>query len=131
MSFSVGQTMIINGVVNIDPKRFSVNIGDIDLGSGQGEIALHVDLRFDYNEEKNVLILNSYEGGKWGSEFRIKYFPFEGEKQFKIAIAFTPGEFLITCNDLTAIHFKNNVGKENYNTIDFKGDASISSVIIS
>ncbi|KAM9377803.1 beta-galactoside-binding lectin-like [Pholidichthys leucotaenia] len=131
MSFGAGQTMTIKGVVNADPKRFTVNIGDFSVGNTLGDIALHVDLRFDYSGIKNTLVLNSYLGEKWGSEIRTESFPFHGGKPFKITIEFSLAEFLITCNDLTAIHFRNSMGQPKYDTIDFQGDASISSVIIS
>ncbi|KAM9318797.1 beta-galactoside-binding lectin-like [Pholidichthys leucotaenia] len=131
MSFRAGQTMTINGVVNNDPKRFTVNIGNLNAPSGQGNIALHVDLRFDVNGQKKLIILNSRDEGKWEDEVQLKSFPFQGGKPFKIVIAFSLAEFGISYNDQAKIHFRNRVGKPDYNTIEFGGDASVSSVIIS
>ncbi|KAM9318798.1 beta-galactoside-binding lectin-like [Pholidichthys leucotaenia] len=131
MSFSAGQTMTISGVVNIDPTMFTVNIGDLNAPSGQGNIALHVDLRFDVKGQKNVLVLNSRDEGKWEKEVLLESFPFQGGKPFKIVIAFSSAEFGITCNDQEKIHFRNRVGQQSYKNIDFEGDVSISSVIIS
>ena len=53
------------------------------------DIALHLDVRFNYGRDKNVVITNEQRNGRWGIEkrkFFVFDFPFAFNQMFDIAI---------------------------------------------
>ena len=63
--------------------RFTLN-----LVSGS-DIALHLDVRFDYGTDKKAIITNKRQNGRWGiekKEFFVFHFPFPCNQMFDMAI---------------------------------------------
>ncbi|KAF5890879.1 beta-galactoside-binding lectin-like, partial [Clarias magur] len=56
---------------------FSVNIGH-----DRDSVALHLNPRFKYNKDRNVIVCNSNRHG-WGKEQKEKHFPFQHDQTFK------------------------------------------------
>ncbi|XP_039909005.1 beta-galactoside-binding lectin-like [Simochromis diagramma] len=125
MSFKVGQTMTVVGVAKPEAGDFAVNIGP-----GEDRIALHLNPRFNAHGDSNIIVCNSFEGGNWHQEQREQSFPFSPGKEFKIAIKFTPSEFVVTLPDGSTFRFPNRVGAEKYSALNFDGDARIRSIDI-
>ncbi|XP_063326668.1 beta-galactoside-binding lectin-like [Pelmatolapia mariae] len=125
MTFKVGQTLTVVGVIKSDPKRFAV-----DIGQSEDKIALHFNPRFDDSRDINIIICNSFEGGNWRQEQREERFPFSPGKEFKISIQFTCSEFVVTLPNGSAFRFPNRMGAEKYSVIGFRGDAVIRSIEI-
>ncbi|XP_035511436.1 lectin, galactoside-binding, soluble, 2a [Morone saxatilis] len=125
MSFKVGQTMTVVGVAKPDASDFAVNVGP-----DEKDITMHINARFNACGDENVVVCNSYQGGKWCEEHREGGFPFQQGEEFKITIEFTPTEFLVTLSDGSTIHFPNRMGAEKYSFINFVGDVRIKSLEI-
>uniref|UniRef100_A0A669EF14 Galectin n=1 Tax=Oreochromis niloticus TaxID=8128 RepID=A0A669EF14_ORENI len=125
MTFKVGQTLTVVGVIKSDPKRFAV-----DIGESEDRIALHFNPRFDDSKDINIIVCNSFDGGSWRQEQREKSFPFSPGKEFKIAIKFTPSEFVVTLPNGSTFCFPNRMGARKYSVIGFGRDARIRSIEI-
>ncbi|XP_039980317.1 lectin, galactoside-binding, soluble, 2a [Xiphias gladius] len=123
MSIKVGKTLTVVGVPKPDATHFEVNVGP-----NEGEIALHMNPRFNALGDENTVVYNSYQGDTWGEEFREGGFPFKQGKEFEIKIEVTPEEFLVTLPDGSKIQFPNRMGMEKYSFMSFKGDVHIISV---
>ena len=63
--------------------RFNINF---DCGYG-GDVAFTFDVRFQYGNDRNVLVRNNRQGGAWKNEERhAQYFPFTPNGYFEIMI---------------------------------------------
>ncbi|XP_049894306.1 beta-galactoside-binding lectin-like [Epinephelus moara] len=116
-SFEVGQKMTAVGIPNHNADQFSVNIG-----ANEQEIALHVSPRFNSHGDKKKVVFNSHQGGNWGEEVRIKDFPFQRGKEFKIIIEFQESGFLVIMPDGFKFPFLNHSGAKKYSCFSFDGD---------
>ncbi|XP_067088553.1 GTPase IMAP family member 8-like isoform X2 [Osmerus mordax] len=79
-SFKVGQILTVTGVPNPNCDRFSINVGhSVD------DIALHMDVCFDYADTQKKVVFNSCQSGTWHWYQHIaKGFPFNYGKEFKV-----------------------------------------------
>ena len=60
------------------------------------DIAVCVDARFAYNNDRSVVVRNSCQHGAWGSEERhCPYFPFMQNASFDMMILVEPGQFKV------------------------------------
>ncbi|XP_056400913.1 galectin-3 isoform X2 [Hyla sarda] len=95
-----GMCLEIEGIPN--GKRFSI---DYKVGN---DIALHVNPRFD--EHPNVIVRNSFIGGKWGNEERqCPKFPFQQGKPFKLQVLFQPDCYKVAVNNENLCQFKHRI----------------------
>ncbi|XP_053707820.1 beta-galactoside-binding lectin-like [Synchiropus splendidus] len=124
--FIFGQTLIVKGVADASSTNFQLNICP-----DENDVALHINPRFNRNNEVKTVVCNSYQGGKWGDN-RVtgKTFPFQQGKEFTITVAFSPQEFVVTLPDKSNIHYPNYIGKYKYPVLIFEGEASFTSVEI-
>ncbi|XP_013876354.1 lectin, galactoside-binding, soluble, 2a [Austrofundulus limnaeus] len=125
MFFSVGQTLTVVGVAKPDATNFEVNIGP-----NEQDIILHFNPRFNAHGDENAVVCNSFEGGSWCEEVRPDGFPFQQGEEFKIAIEFTPAEFIVSLTDGSTFSFPNRTGAETCSVIRFNGEVNIRSVEI-
>ncbi|KAL3987238.1 KRAB domain-containing zinc finger protein [Sarotherodon galilaeus] len=125
MTFKVGQTLTVVGVVKPDCKEFAVNIGP-----SKDRIALHLNPRFNTNGYINIIVCNTFEADKWCQEQQEKRFPFSLGKDFKIVIKFTPSEFEVTLPDESTFCFPNRLGAQEYSFMSFHEGARIQSIEI-
>jgi hypothetical protein len=88
--FDIGASITCNGVMDKGDDRFSLNLG-IGIGDslGDGEIALHVNPRFQASGQADTLVLNTREGGAWGTEDRDTVPPFRVAQAFQVSILAT------------------------------------------
>ncbi|XP_026019491.1 beta-galactoside-binding lectin-like [Astatotilapia calliptera] len=125
MTFKVGQTLTVVGVVKPDSKEFAVNIGPSD-----DRTALHLNPRFNAKGDTNIIVCNTFEADKWCQEQREKRFPFSLGKDFKIVIRFTPSEFEVTLPGGSTFSFPNRLGAQEYSFMSFHEGARIQSIEI-
>ncbi|XP_062339953.1 uncharacterized protein LOC134038535 [Osmerus eperlanus] len=115
-SFKVGQILTVTGVPNPNCDRFSINVGD-----SVDDIALHMDVCFNYADTQKQVVFNSCHSGTWHWYQHIaKGFPFNYGKEFKVSITFTKEQFLITLPDESEIQFTNRHGDPKYSYIFFR-----------
>lgn len=88
--FDVGASIVCNGVMDKGDDRFSLNLG-IGIGNslGDGEISLHVNPRFQASGAPDTLVLNTRQGGAWGTEDRDTIPPFRVTQAFQMSILAT------------------------------------------
>ncbi|XP_063326669.1 beta-galactoside-binding lectin-like isoform X1 [Pelmatolapia mariae] len=125
MTFKVGQTLTLVGVIKPDPKEFT-----LDIGPSVDRIAFHFNPRFNAKGQTNKIVCNSLEAGNWCKEQHEDCFPFSEGKEFKIAIKFTPSEFVVTLPNGSTFCFPNRIGARKYSVIRFGQDAHIRSIEI-
>lgn len=56
----------------------------INIGTGEDEIAMHMNPRFNAHGDQNRVVYNSYKNEKWGDEFRGEGFPFKQGEEYKV-----------------------------------------------
>ncbi|XP_046894513.1 beta-galactoside-binding lectin-like [Hypomesus transpacificus] len=121
LSFKVGQVLTVTGVPNPYGDRFSINFGHIEE-----DIALHMDVRFDYGIMQKQVLFNSCHSGKWHeNELIAKGFPFNYGEKFEVSITFTKEQFLITLPDESEFYFPNRHGHKKYNFIFFLNEVKV------
>ncbi|XP_062337858.1 galactose-binding lectin l-1-like [Osmerus eperlanus] len=112
-SFNAGQVMNVTGVPNQNGDRFSINVGhSVD------DIALQIDVRFNFDNSSKQVFFNSCRSGNWHKDHQIaKTFPFDYDKKFKVSITFTKEQFSVTLPDESKYQFPNRHGYGKYNFI--------------
>ncbi|XP_029944948.1 beta-galactoside-binding lectin-like isoform X2 [Salarias fasciatus] len=125
LPFKVGQTMTVVGIPELDCKKFQINIGTDEF-----TIALYINPRFDYGEDHNTVVCNSFQDLTWGEEVRGRSFPFRQGQEFKVIIDFTPTEFVITLSDGSTINFPNRFGAKEYSVMNLGGKVRFTSLQI-
>ncbi|XP_029944950.1 beta-galactoside-binding lectin-like isoform X1 [Salarias fasciatus] len=148
LPFKVGQTMTVVGIPELDcpESRKSVlaagfNLArditpaiccrfQINIGSDEFTIGLHFNPRFDYGEDHNTVVCNSFQDLTWGEEVRGRNFPFRQGQEFKVIIDFTPTEFVVTLSDDSIINFPNRFGAKEYSVMNLQGKFRFTSLQI-
>uniref|UniRef100_A0A672GB96 Galectin n=1 Tax=Salarias fasciatus TaxID=181472 RepID=A0A672GB96_SALFA len=125
LPFKVGQTMTVVGIPELDCPEFQINIGTDEF-----TIALYINPRFDYGEDHNTVVCNSFQDLTWGEEVRGRSFPFRQGQEFKVIIDFTPTEFVITLSDGSTINFPNRFGAKEYSVMNLGGKVRFTSLQI-
>uniref|UniRef100_A0AAR2K688 Galectin n=1 Tax=Pygocentrus nattereri TaxID=42514 RepID=A0AAR2K688_PYGNA len=105
--------------------RFSINIGH-DFNS----LALHFNPRFKHQKDKKVIVINSTQGGSWGSEQKESNFPFQHDGEFKVVFSFNNDQFYIRLPDGTMVGFPNRFGDDRFDHLHVDGDVKIHSIKI-
>lgn len=123
VSFHSGMKLRVTGVPKPNPVRYS-----IDVGHSAQMLALHFDLRFNYNGDYRVIVLNSFHNSKWKEEQREYNFPFEAEQEFEITISVTSENFFINLAAGNTINFPNRLGDERYDFLSLGGDVEVKSI---
>uniref|UniRef100_A0A3P9MC42 Galectin n=1 Tax=Oryzias latipes TaxID=8090 RepID=A0A3P9MC42_ORYLA len=101
-----------------------------NLGLNDQNIALHLNPRFDVWGDKDTIVLNSVEKGKWKAEVQPGGFCFFRGESFKIIIKFKCKGFSITLPNGSRITVPNCIYANKYSYFRFDCDVSISSVEI-
>ncbi|XP_067089511.1 beta-galactoside-binding lectin-like [Osmerus mordax] len=126
LSFNVGQVLTVTGVPNPNGDRFSINVGH-----SEKDVALHVDVRFDYYKSCKQVVFNSCHSGNWHKDHQIaKGFPFNYGEKFKVSITFTKEQFSVTLPDESEFYFPNRHGYGKYNFIFFLNKVKIHGIEI-
>lgn len=84
-----GNLFSVMGHIHAGVKRFSIN-----LVTGGGDIALHVNPRFDGGQ----VVYNSLRGGHWEQEERTQGLPVNQGHNFEAMILVEPMSYKVWCN---------------------------------
>lgn len=105
--------------------RFSVNLhsGSAQLNEHMGSVPLHVNPRFD----EGKIVLNSYQGGQWGEEERVKN-PFTVGEPFDLRIRVHDDKYEISANQKEIAEFKHRFPLKTVDHISIDGGVSLKGV---
>ncbi|KAL5008478.1 hypothetical protein ScPMuIL_014059 [Solemya velum] len=108
-------------------SRFTINL---ICGSGWKDIALHFDVRFNVNKDKNVIVRNHKANNEWGSEERdIPHFPLIPSTNFDILILCDAAAFKVAVNNQHFIEFAHRIMPPNkIDTLEVSGDVRLTLV---
>ncbi|KAJ8363240.1 hypothetical protein SKAU_G00120710 [Synaphobranchus kaupii] len=125
MSFKPGMEFRVTGVPKSNQDGFSINVGHSDEN-----IALHVNPRFDYGDDKRIIVLNSKKDGFWNEELKDRNFPFQSGQEFEVTITFSKDNFYINLHDGNMLQFPNRLGDKQYDHMFCEGNAVIHGIYI-
>uniref|UniRef100_A0A914VN59 Galectin n=1 Tax=Plectus sambesii TaxID=2011161 RepID=A0A914VN59_9BILA len=120
-----GQTLTVHGVVNAGCERFSVNLhsGSAELNPHMGTIPLHVSVRFDDDK----IVLNSYQGGLWAEEERVKN-PLKVGEPFDMRIRVHDDKYEISVDQKEIAEFKHRFPLKTVDHISIDGGVTLKGV---
>ncbi|XP_047247347.1 galectin-4-like [Girardinichthys multiradiatus] len=120
-----GVSIYIQGSASKDITRFLINL--LCGESESSDIALHLNPRFDGCDK---VVLNTRQGGSWGSEEKIHSMPFSKGKAFELVIMITSKGFQIKVNGKEYLMFPHRIPVEQIRAIQVAGDVSIQTINI-
>ncbi|XP_006133935.2 16 kDa beta-galactoside-binding lectin-like [Pelodiscus sinensis] len=118
-----GECIKVKGKIFPEAKRFAVNVG-----KDSGNLVLHFNPRFDSHGDVNVIVCNSMEDGRWGTEEREADFPFQQGDKTEICISFDTTELTVKLAGDKEITFPNRLGLENIEYLSVDGDFAIKAI---
>ncbi|MBN3309959.1 LEG protein, partial [Amia calva] len=102
----------------------------INLGHSENDVALHFNPRFDAHGDLRTIVMNSRQGGAWGSEQRESSFPFQQGEEFKVYITHNNDSFEVKLSDGSVIHFPNRLGDDQFLYMQLEGEVQLVSIHI-
>ncbi|TKR80163.1 hypothetical protein L596_014283 [Steinernema carpocapsae] len=120
-----GQTLNIHGFINSNASSAEVNLlsGTAEISPHVGQVALHVNLRFD----EGKVILNTMSGGEWGKEKRVSN-PFKAGDKFDLKIRVHEDKYEILANQKEIAEFEIRVPLNTIDHMQVKGDVVLNGV---
>uniref|UniRef100_F7B0Q4 Galectin n=1 Tax=Xenopus tropicalis TaxID=8364 RepID=F7B0Q4_XENTR len=115
-----GKKVTIQGLVHSHCTRFAVNFICFN-----NDIAFHFNPRFD---DGHVIVCNTMQSSKWGSEERTKHMPFNKNGSFEIAILVLGHAFQVSVNGQYILEYRHRVSYQSIQSIQVNGDVSLSVV---
>ncbi|XP_051963360.1 galectin-9-like [Xyrauchen texanus] len=98
-----GKNIVIHGVINPNANRVTFNLRH------RTGIALHYNVRFD----ENVVVRNTNQMEKWGTEERFGGMPFQKGQPFQVTISCNPHHYNVFVNGQQAHTFNHRYKKLN------------------
>ncbi|XP_068766500.1 galectin-4-like isoform X2 [Struthio camelus] len=118
---SQGKMVIIQGQVQLRVKRFAVN-----LRCSTGDIALHVNPRFD--EGQPVVVCNAQQAGAWGSEQRCPAAPLAPGAYFELIINAQALCYQVSVNGQHFLQFLHRLPLHTVQTLEVTGDVTLTCI---
>ncbi|XP_069500302.1 PE-PGRS family protein PE_PGRS45-like [Ambystoma mexicanum] len=121
---SVQKTIVIQGFIPLDSKRFTV---DFKVPS-TGDIAMHISIRLS----ENTVVRNALIDGNWGKEEqRVPYNPFKAGQKFEMSIRCKRQKFTVYVNGKPFFDFHHHMKDvKDINALDIEGDVVLTSLDI-
>ncbi|KAL3874684.1 hypothetical protein ACJMK2_037661 [Sinanodonta woodiana] len=122
--------IVVKGIVPNGSQRFNVNL-QRGGGANAEDVPLHVDVRFNYGSDKNIMVFNDRKGGKWRSEERnAKTFPFAYGQRFKLKIRIQKDQYKIQIGDHDVKDFNHRQPVHDVDTLRIDGNVQLDEVKI-
>ncbi|XP_076354056.1 32 kDa beta-galactoside-binding lectin-like [Tachypleus tridentatus] len=123
-----GSMLVISGVVDKEPSRFSVNL-QCD-SCEDADILYHFNPRWD-DSEGEVLVQNSRDEGVWGEEIRTsEKFPFFPDSNFDIQILCQAENFRVAINGVFHVEFPYRLDLSRGDHVLVRGDVHIRRIVV-
>ncbi|KAJ8280296.1 hypothetical protein GJAV_G00052880 [Gymnothorax javanicus] len=119
----VGTYLYFRGKVDEDINRFHINLQTGDAKNCAK--ALHFNPRFQPHE---VVVLNSFQHGRWQREERVGEMPFRRGESFELVIIVTSKGYQVIVNGRRFHMFKHRIAVERVSALKIAGDVSIKSI---
>ncbi|KAM4642591.1 galectin-4-like [Discoglossus pictus] len=120
---SDGKRVTIQGQVHSHAKRIAVNFVCFN-----NDIAFHFNPRFD---EGPVLVCNTQQQNKWGTEERKNHMPFQKNTYFDLNIIVLGHAFQVSVNGQFILEYRHRVSYQTIQSLHISGDVSLTTVIFS
>ncbi|XP_021378023.1 galectin-9-like isoform X1 [Mizuhopecten yessoensis] len=123
-----GKMIYVMGNLGSMPSRFNVNLQEGTLDSS--DVAFHMDVRFRFGNDVNVVVRNHKSRGTWGSEERgIPFFPFSVGGAFDMIILIEPTCIKVAINNKHFLEFQHRLHPPaRYSTLKIDGDIRLTQV---
>uniref|UniRef100_A0A8C8VPZ0 Galectin n=1 Tax=Pelusios castaneus TaxID=367368 RepID=A0A8C8VPZ0_9SAUR len=118
---SEGKMVVIQGQVQPWAKSFAVN-----LRCGNRDIAFHFNPRF--HESRLVVVCNTEQGQRWGTEERTYHMPFNLGVYFELIINVKGHCYQVSVNGQHFLEYRHRLPLHTIQTLDIKGDVTVSCV---
>lgn len=115
---SNGLIFTVDGYVHPYANRFSFNL---HIGGPEGNIALHVDHRFD----QRCIVRNTRRDGAWENEERHSDIPLSQGNSFKMQVLVESQRFMIAYNQRHFCEFYHRLPFYAIDTVNIQGDVEI------
>ncbi|XP_073447546.1 galectin-1-like [Aquarana catesbeiana] len=91
-SLKPGHCVEVEGFIPKDCRRFFIN-----LGTDEKNLVIHFDIRFDFQGEKSLIVLNSMKDGVYGEEQRetVSVFPFQDGSDTMVCFQFEEDKIIV------------------------------------
>ncbi|XP_062996294.1 galectin-9-like isoform X2 [Elgaria multicarinata webbii] len=117
---SEGKMIIIQGQVQAPAKSFAVNLVCLN-----GDIAFHFNPRFD---EGRVVVCNTQQNHRWGSEERAFNMPFQPGCYFEMIISVKGHCYQVSVNGNHFVEYRHRVSFQLVQMLQVSGNISLNSI---
>ncbi|OCT67785.1 galectin-9B isoform X2 [Xenopus laevis] len=118
-----GKKVTIQGFVHSHCTRFAVNFVCFN-----NDIAFHFNPRFD---DGLVIVCNTMQSSKWGSEERKKHMPFSKNGAFEITVLVLGHAFQVSVNGQYILEYRHRTSYQSIQSVQVNGDVTLSQVTFS
>ncbi|XP_067170570.1 galectin-4-like [Apteryx mantelli] len=116
-----GKMIVLQGQVLHRVKRFAVN-----LRTAGGDVALHVNPRFD--EGAPVLVCNAQQAGAWGAEQRRAAPPLAPGAYFELIVSAQELCYQVSVNGQHQLQFLHRLPLQTVQTLEVTGDVNLTCI---
>lgn len=119
-----GEMLLVQGSVPSDADRFQV---DLTCGSSvkpRADVAFHFNPRL----KKSVIVCNSLQKERWGSEEILHHMPFKADASFELVILVLHDCFKVAVNGAHTVEFRQRVELKRVDTICISGKVKVEAV---
>ncbi|KAK3767710.1 hypothetical protein RRG08_019587 [Elysia crispata] len=123
--FYPGKIIQVTGMPHIGGSRFNI---DLVCGYSQfSDLAFHFDVRFNYGNDRGVVVRNHRQGGQYGVEEKHQpFFPFVQNANFEMMILCEPHCIKVAVNNQHFIEFNHRVQPLNLvDHLQVNGDVTV------
>ncbi|XP_078287302.1 galectin-8-like isoform X2 [Rhinoraja longicauda] len=120
----IGKMVIIQGQVPGHAKRFGVDLQCGSCEMPRSNVAFHFNIRYD----ESVVVCNSLENQKWGSEERTSHIPFNAGTYFELIIKTCGTCFQVSVNGQHFLEYRHRLALNRVDTLKISGDVHVNAI---